>query len=137
MPTPRLLHKVPVEITRINKAGTIYDADAREPVQQAARSAPVVVDGQVNWEGNFGGGQARELDKAGPRTGEKGYVLFRYVDLNAKGITDLTHEDRISKIAGKAYDLYIVRLAPMGHYANGPTLVRAYFTDRDPSKQVA
>ena len=132
MVVPNLLHKVSIEITQISKATTFYDDDAREPIQHAARVAPVVVDGQVNWLGDRDGGQEQQANKGGASIKSTGYILFRYVDLNAKGIT-LRHEDRISKIASQDYDLYIHKLVPMGHY-KAPTLVRAYFSDRQPSK---
>ena len=68
--------------------------------------------------------------------GSDGYVLFRRIDLDTAGIT-LQRQDRFSKLGHVETDVYIVRLEHTAHYPDqgGPTLVKAYFEDRGPSRQ--
>ena len=46
-------------------------------------------------------------------------------------------DDRFKKIGSVDTDVFITRLEFQGHYPDqgGPTLVKAHFTDRQPSKQ--
>lgn len=130
---PRLLHSVPVQIEQADRSATVYDEDAREPVGQVAVSAVVTINGQVKY------GSSKQLDYqsgAGVQENEKGYVLFRQRDLDNASIT-LRLSDRIVKIGVVDHDAYISRLEPTAHYAEfgGNTLVKAYFADRQPSKQ--
>lgn len=138
MPIPNLLHPVPVIIEQINKArqednsgdGTWFDDDFREPVQQAARSSVVTVQGQPRW----GNSQKLGASRMGPESEATGYVVFRYVDLADAGIT-LQQNDRFTKIGTLDTDVYIISMRPEGHYADvgGPTLVKAFFKDRQPA----
>lgn len=132
MTQPRLLHPVQISIEKIDRATTVYDPDAREPIFQASRKTVVVVPGQVNW----GTQKGLEPSKVGPREGASGYVLFRHVDLTAAGIA-LEDNDRFARLGNVDCDLYVDRLEHEGHYpsAGGPTLVKAYFSDRQPAKQ--
>lgn len=132
MPLPNLLHPVDIHVEKIDRASTAYDHDAREPIMQAARETIVVVPGQVNW----GTQKGLEPSKVGPREDASGYVLFRYVDLVAVGVV-LEDNDRIAKMGNVDTDVYISKLEPEGHYPDqgGPTLVKAFFVDRQPAKQ--
>jgi hypothetical protein len=129
---PRLLHPVPITIQQLDVSNTIYDEEAREPIQQASHAVNITIPGQVNW------GLAEELavTNAGPQENASGYVLFRYVDLNAQSVT-LKQNDRFIKIGNEDTDVYVVSLKPTGHYpsAGGATLVKAIFLDRMPSRQ--
>lgn len=131
-PSPRLLHPVPIVIEQIDYASSLYDQDAREPIQQAARKIEVTLPGQASY------GSSRELSysQGGRREDERGYVLFRQRDLDARSIT-LQTNDRIKKIGQSVQDGYITRIEPKGHYPGqaGATLVRAWFSDRAPAKQ--
>lgn len=132
MPIPRLIHPVNVRIAQISKAATVYDNDAREPVQQARRAAIKAVQGQVLW----GTAKGLEVVRGGAGESADGYVLFRLVDLRAKSIT-LQQNDRIVQMGTVETDVYIIKLRYEGHYPDqsGPTLVKAFFADRQPSKQ--
>jgi len=130
---PKLLHPVPVQIEQADRGSTIYDDDAREPIGQVAVSAVVTISGQVKY------GSSKQLgyqSGAGVQENEKGYVLFRQRDLDAASIA-LEPSDRITKIGTVDHDVYISRIMPTGHYAEfgGNTLVKAFFEDRQPSKQ--
>lgn len=136
MPIPRLIHPVPVELRQIDKPHTIYDADANEPVQHAAHGTLVKIKGQVSFVGGADG-ISLVRTKGGPQAGETGYVLFRYKDLVARGVT-LRFNDRITSLGSKAVDLYVTRVQDAGHYPDrkGSTIVRAWFSDRQPQKGV-
>lgn len=139
---PHLLHPVPITIESIDQTrqednggdGSWFDDDFREPVQQVEYSTAAIVMGQVKWGDSLRLGVSR----SGPEAEAEGYVLFRYVDLEAKGIT-LHKNDRLTKIGKLATDVYIISLRPEGHYTDqgGATLVKAFFKDRQPSRQGA
>lgn len=129
---PNLIHPINITIEQWSEGETIYDDDFREPVQQAARVETKVVKGQPNWDL-----QEASSTKGGVEQDASGYVLFRYIDLNAQGIT-LKRQDRFIKMGHLDTDVYIIALKPIGHYPdqNGASLVKAYFTDRAPSRGV-
>lgn len=130
-PYPRLLHPVPVQLEQIDRGATVYDTDAREPVQQAARKTVVTIPGQAS----YGSRADLKFSAGGPQEGEDGFITFRKLDLDARSIT-LHVNDRIVKVGAVVHDAYITRIQPMGHYPEfNSTLVRAYFSDRQPSKQ--
>lgn len=132
MPIPNLLHPVPIVLQQLDTSNTVYDDDYREPVQQASRVSNTTLSGQVKWIHD----DAMAHSRGGVRGDESGYVLFRYTDLAAASVT-LRQNDRFITIGGVETDVYITRVRPMGHYPDqgGPTMVRAYFRDRQPSRQ--
>lgn len=129
---PNLLHPVPVTIQSLSVLNTTYDEHAREPVQQVAHASAEIVQGQVNWAID----KDLRMTHGGAQEGASGYVLFRLVDLAAAGIS-LKQNDRFTKIGLELTDVYITSLKHTGHYvyAGGATMVKAYFTDRAPSRQ--
>jgi len=129
---PNLLHPVPISIQSLDRTNTIYDDDMREPVQQETNVATVIVPGQVKW----GKDQAFVPSSIGAQEDSDGYVLFRFVDLAAAGVT-LKREDRFIALGTYITDVYVVSLQPCGHYPDqgGPTLIKAFFSDRQPSRQ--
>ena len=80
MPITYLIHPVPIDVQQIDRSTTYYDEDAREPVQHAARLVTVNIPGQVRWVGHL----EQEHERGGVQEGERGYVTFRQVDLDAK-----------------------------------------------------
>lgn len=133
MAIPKLIHPCNISIGRIDRSVTLYDEDAREPLQQAARLVSVTVPGQVSWADTL----RMETGKGGVIYNAQGYVLFRKADLDSAGFA-VQINDRISKMGHVETDVYVERLEWVGHYPdqNGPTLLKAYFSDRLPSKQV-
>ena len=129
---PKLIHPVNVTIEQIDRAGTYYDEDAREPIQTVGRGSEKIIPGQISWVEQL----ALSMSKTGASENARGYVLFRKVDLDAASVT-LQINDRILKMGHVETDVYIDELKWMGHYPdqNGPALVRAYFVDRQPSRQ--
>lgn len=137
MPEPRLIHPVPVTIEQIDRATTVYDEDAREPLQQAARKTRVTLNGQTSGSLRIAG---RGTTRMGRTKDEDGYVLFLTRDLRAKGIdpfTGLDDDDRIVSIGGVATTLYVKRIEPVASYPGlGYTMVKVFVDDRDPVKAV-
>jgi len=131
---PNLLHPVPVDVEQLDKSGTIYDDDFREPTQQVEHKTVVHLEGQVHW------GEMKEVGvtQAGVEENAAGYVVFRYVDLEAQSVV-LRLNDRITRLGKLDTDLYITKLKPSGHWPDqgGATLLKAYFMDRQPSRQEA
>jgi len=127
MPIPNLLHPVKITLQRRNVTDTLYDEDMREPIGQTSYYAEETLMGQVSWENK----DNVYVDEKGTQLKAIGYILFRYVDLESKGIT-LKYQDRIKKIGRHEEELYIINTKPIGHYPDqdGATLIRAYFTDR-------
>lgn len=132
MPIPMLLHPIPVSIQVSMPANTFFDDDFRETVQQSARSATVIVNGQPKW----GKDVSLDMQKGGAREDSIGYVLFRYVDLDAASV-DLKRGDRFTKIGTRDVEVYITEMLPEAHWDDqgGPTTVKAFFTDRQPGNQ--
>ena len=132
MTLPNLLHPVPIVIEQLDQTNTVYDEDYREPVMQASHATSKTLPGQVKW----GLDDELAMSVGGPSEKADGYVLFRYVDLNAQSVT-LKQNDRFTKIGNVETDVYIVSLKPIGHYpdAGGATMVKAFFSDRQPSRQ--
>lgn len=131
MPVPNLIHPIPVKIEQIDRAGSFVDDDAREPIQFAKRNPVKTVKAQVKWDFELG----LTMTKGGAQEGASGYALFRYVDLEAQGI-ELQQNDRFIEMGGLKTDVYITRLQPTATYDDigGPTMVKAFFADRQPSR---
>jgi hypothetical protein len=132
MVLPNLIHPILVHIQQIDKGNTFQDENAREPVQLVQRTPTKIILGQPKW----GAQKNVEPGKAGYVEGSSGYILFRKVDLDAESVT-LEPQDRFIKIGHVVCDVYIIKLEWTGHYQdqNGPSLIKAHFADRQPSKQ--
>lgn len=130
-PYPNLIHPVPIQVQQIDKPSTFWDSNAREPVQQAARKTTITLYGQVDYQSS----RDRKYTTYGYQDDEVGYVLFRQLDLDSSNIT-IQIGDRITKIGYIEHDAYITRLQPTGHYPEfGNTLLKCYFSDKQPTKQ--
>jgi len=131
MTIPNLIHPVPIKIQRISTSSTMYDEDMREPIQQAKRAATATIQGQVKWTRQY----ALDYRKGGASEEAAGYILFRKLDMDAAGFT-VQPNDRIVQMGTVETDVYVERLEWIGHYSDqgGPTMMKAYFGDRRPSK---
>lgn len=129
---PNLIHPIVVEIEQIDYANTFYDEDTREPIQQAKRKTIATCPGQPKLRDV----SRLTMEFGGRREESSGYVLFRKRDLDARSI-ELRLTDRIRKIGHLEVDYYINNLEWLGNLQNysGPTLVKAWFSDKKPSKQ--
>jgi len=127
---PTLIHPVAVTIQQKDAVNTPFRSDAREPVRTMVRKADKALRAQVNWRNTNDPtatyeGISEECD---------GYLLFKLKELAAASVT-LQRGDRITKIAGTTYELYITQLKPCGHYPDqgGPSMIKAFFATRNPT----
>lgn len=136
MTLPRLLHPLPTEIQSVDPASVSQDEGYREPIQTIGRSTTFTVPGQWKW---FSDRELR-MHKHGAQESSDGYVLVRNVDLRAQGKT-ISRGDRIigygTGANRVALDVEVTKLRYEGHYPDqfGPALVKAFFSDREPSRQ--
>lgn len=134
---PRLMHPVPVEVEKLQRAVAPMDPDYAEPTQQAVRGPRITVPGQVKW----GMDERLRATLTGAEQESEGYILFRRTDLRRVGLIEIAQNDRFTAIGTGLnlveVDLYVVGLRYEGHYPDqgGPALVKAFFKDRFPSKQ--
>jgi hypothetical protein len=131
MPNPNLIHPVAIKIIQWNSSDTMYDDEAREPIKQVITYPEITVSGQVSWTVK----DQVTLELNGIKLSSRGYILFRHSDLLAQDIT-LKSEDKITKIGWRTVCLFIISLTDAAHYSdrNGATLLKAYFSDREPSR---
>jgi len=136
MPLPNLIHPLPTEIQSLDRSATIQDDGYGEPVQTVVYGSSFSVPAQWKWM------SARELNmqNIGAVEYSTGYVLLRLVDLRALGKA-IKIGDRICAYGSGAgrieLDVYVTRITYEGHYPDqqGPSLVKAYFADRQPARQ--
>ena len=134
MINPRLLHITQITIQQIDEDNTFYDEDYREPAQQSARKANIVLQGQVTWE-RHENVRNRHIE-IGDIGDSDGAIMFRIADLARLGI-ELQINDRIIKMGLVNLDCYISSFQYTGHYAhlNGPAFIKAFFVDKRPKRQ--
>jgi hypothetical protein len=134
---PRLLHPVPVFIRKKDVEFTAaYDHNLHEPIGQVRREQkPIRLMAQVRIN-DTDAAQATQ----GPITETStGYLLFLTRDLDDARIT-IERGDQIVQIGeddfAREVDYYIIKTQWRGHYprAKGPTLMKAFFEDRHPSR---
>lgn len=132
MPYPRLIHPTPVKIAQLDRSATVYDDKTREPIGRAARDVVVELEAQVWWK--FIG--KPEAQAGGVREDVKGYLLFRWGDLQDANIT-LKRGDRVVQVGDRVVNLFITYFEDMAHYTvfNGSTFLKAWVGDRRPSEQ--
>ncbi len=132
MPVPAPIHFVAITVEQIDRAATIFDPDAREPIQHANRKTQTIIPGQPHW----GSLERLRVEAGGPSSDAQGWVTFRFHDLDALGLS-LQINDRFVQMGRLSTEVYIVRLEPKAPYPdqNGASLLRAWFADRAPSKE--
>jgi len=144
---PNLIHPIPVIIQRMERAITVLDPVAREPVRQIWRNdsgpgtgASIQLVAQVNWnEGTI----ARPTFRAGGvEEAWRGYLLFRIFDLVLAGVATevadgtvevaLARGDRVVRIGRREVNLYLLYFRDVASYTDqgGCTLLEIRFDDR-------
>jgi hypothetical protein len=141
MSLPRLQHPVAIVISQIRLGVAEQDPDYRELVQSLKsspeRAPDITCVGQVKWNSS----STLVVTRIGDQTDVDGYVLFRYADLRAAGITQLNINDIFKSMGSGANQqsayIFIVKLEPCVHIPlyGGATMVKAWFKDRDPSRR--
>lgn len=135
---PNLIHPIVVWLRQIDRARTaVMDDVLKEPIGQARRKLkPIRLVAQMS----IGDTDRPRQSEGGVVEESAGYLLFRTSDLRRAKIT-IDRGDRIVKIGDppnqRDADLYILKLQWRGHYQDqgGPTLLKAFFEDRHPSRQ--
>lgn len=133
MAIPNLIHPIDIDIEQISKGTTIYDPDTREPIQQVDRASLVTIKGQPRWRSL----DSVRMERGGDEVDAKGYIVFRKEDLDASAIM-ININDKVVRIGHQTgLDYYITKIEWIGHLPrfNGPSLMKAWFDDRNPSKQ--
>jgi hypothetical protein len=137
MPTPMLLHPIPVKLRKSDRAFTAaWDENFREPVGQVRRKQrPIELVAQVK---NIRVENV-VLKEGGKSEHADGYLLFLASDLERRKVTIETG-DRIVEIGSgsrtREVDYYVVQVTGRGHYPEhfGHTMIKAFFQDREPSR---
>lgn len=137
MPTPRLLHPIPVWIRKADRKFTAaFDENFGEPVGQVRRKQkPIKLRAQLKIK------DTDDPNQLGHGVAERsvGYMLFLTSDLKRAQVT-IDRGDRIVQLGedpnGREVDYYVTKLQWRGHYPEhgGPTLLKAWFMDRQPSR---
>ena len=133
MPTPDLIHPIPVTITPLNRTALIMDENAREPMHGSRAGTPFTVNAQIRWRDAYmpvpmATGVREEFD---------GYILVRTADLTALGQT-IERGDQITRMGNMLdLDVFVIDSEPTGHWPDqgGHTLMRYYFESRRPGYQ--
>lgn len=135
MPTPRLLHPVPVELRKKDVARTIMDDNYSEAVGQVRRKQKPI---QLVAQHMIKKEKMAAATEGGVQEESEGYLLFRTSDLRDKE-TDVVRGDRIVSMGAaknkRETNFYIIKLQFIGHYPEhaGATMVKAFYMDRQPS----
>jgi len=124
-----------VQIRKADRKFTaVQDDNLKEPIGQVRRSQrPINIDAQIKQE------QQVVIGPGGAEEHEDGYLLFLTKDLTERHL-EIERGDLIVQMGdgknARETELYITRFRWMGHYpsASGPTLLRAYFMDRQPAQ---
>jgi len=131
MVLPNLIHPIWITIQRADKSATVYDPDAREPLRSVHREE-VLIQAQIVYR------QVADprFEGYGLTEDARGYLLFRFTDLDAKGYTP-ARGDMITQLGHRATKLFLLQSADAGHYPdqNGASLIRWFWGDRRPTTQ--
>jgi len=131
---PDLIEPVSVQIQQINKAQTPYSVGVsgrREVINHVVRNAMVTFPAQVIFANTE---QKARYSQAGTDEQSSGYIILRYSDITAAGIT-LQRGDKIIKMGQLTTELFLMHGTgdPAAHFSSlGFTLVRMFFMDRSP-----
>lgn len=124
---PNLISPVTVKMEQPDKAATVYDSRAREPVKRVRRASEVELTAQVSWGRSY---RAEEWQggQGGTYQAATGYLVFRVYDLESDGIT-LSQGDKCTTIGGKDANVFLTNKLYAGHHNGGPTLEIWDFSD--------
>ena len=114
--------------------------NAREPIGNAYRDEELELSGQVYWQD-----QTFEAGREGDTESTLGYILFQRYYLSLQSVV-IEKGDMITKMGGGdqgggdldvELPLFFYRFRYRGHHADqkGATLLKAWFTDKDPVKK--
>jgi hypothetical protein len=144
---PKLIHPIPVEISRMQSGITLLDPVSREPIRQMWRAGDgpgtgsvIRLSAQVNW--NEGQVSRPTFGPGGVEEYSLGYLLFKVQDLLSAGVASedvdgiltvsIARGDRITRIGKRATNLYVLFFRDVAGYDDqmGCTLLEIRFNDR-------
>lgn len=132
---PELIEPIPVLFQQINKAATTYStgvAGRREIQNFVARDVTKTIEAQVAFPDTD---QRPMYSQLGVDEQARGYLVVRYSDMQSLGIT-LKRGDKIIKLGNTTVEYFLLHGNgdPAAHFSSigGFTLVRLYFSDREP-----
>lgn len=135
---PKLIHPIGIIVRPTDKENTIFDPNAREPIQIVKRNFQFEIAAQMKYRevSSEGLGVARK-SHSGMIEGEAGYALIRYIDAAAKLWTPKLGDKFVrfgsNTTNPQEVQVYIRRLSPTAHYPqSGPTMVKCFFGDEKP-----
>lgn len=132
-----LIEPVKVHFKQINKQATTYAnsiTGRRETQNYVAREAQSSIDAQISFSNNS---NMPGYSQMGVDEQANGYILVRYKDMAALGIT-LKRGDKIVKIGQIDTNYFLLHGNgdPAAHFS-GPnqfTLIKLFFSDREPKE---
>jgi len=153
MPVPNLIHPIKVTFELIDRANTVFDLYAREPVGQVVRmgespgtGSRIVIKGQISYY--FAGAKKDEpfYEAGGVTEASVGYISLRFKDMIKAGLVSvsggqytnmiLKRGDRIIQMGKMVVDYYVGGFKDFAHYpAHDQTMLQVNFTDRHPGYQ--
>ena len=144
MPTPSLIHPIPITITRPSNK-VVYDPRTKEPIGGTLRDEEITIQGQIRF--SVGGGifNSKLVDTPGGVSDEgKGYVTVYMDELIDEGLLDSSNPDpntlvgyKLSAIVNRVnQNYYIYQAEDLAHYDSN-TLVKLRFGDRSPGNPVS
>lgn len=137
----------------MDRATTLFDDKAREPVRQvtrkgiAAGTTSITVKGQVSFY--FSGAKLDYpmYERGGVNEDTEGYVSFRFKDLVRAGLLILDADnhfqefklkrgDKIIQLDRRSVEFFVTGFKDFAHYpVLGQTMFHVNFSDRHPSTQ--
>lgn len=154
---PNLIHPVEAEFELMDRADSVFDEYAREPVGQVVRDGEspntpssgsrVTIRAQISFYFSGAKQDYPMYERGGTNEVTDMYISVRYVDLLKAGLISkdtngnyvnflIKRGDRMIRY-GKTYcDLYVAGFKPFGFYPkHGQTMLQINFTDRHPGYQ--
>jgi hypothetical protein len=154
MVQPNLIHPIPVTFQLLDRANTVYDKYAREPVGQAIRQGEsprtgeeVTIKGQFSYYFASAKQDYPNFQRAGVTEETTAYVALRYVDMVRAGLLTLTADgdfdtfllkrgDRCVKVGRETVNYYVEGFKPFAHYpGEKQTMIQVNLMDRHPTHQ--
>jgi len=130
--TPNLIEPSPVLLERLNKASTVYDTNAKQPLRQTRRLAAVTLSAQISSTRDHRTAY-KFTAQGGAQAEAEGYLVLRRKDLEALSVS-FQRGDKITSMAGNAVEYYVVGLQRAGHHHGQHQLEFWFYSDRRPAK---
>lgn len=154
MVQPNLIHPILVTFQLLDRAETVYDKYAREPVGQAIRQGEsprtgdeVSIKGQFSYYFASAKQNYPNFNREGVTEETMAYVALRYKDMIRAGLLTvdvngdfdiyiLKRGDRVVKVGKETVNYYVEGFKPFAHYpGERQTMIQINLMDRHPTHQ--